>query len=83
MSDHTKTAAESNASANWRPDLAADAPSEVNGGQPSIDEQIRLRAYALYLERGARPNDDLGNWLQAEREIREGTSAEAPGVGVS
>jgi hypothetical protein len=41
----------------------------------SIDDQIRMRAYELYLERGGEPNHDLGDWLQAERECR-GQSAE-------
>lgn len=38
--------------------------------RPSLDEQIQLRAYELYLERGAGPNDDLGDWLRAERELQ-------------
>lgn len=32
------------------------------------DERIRERAYELYIERGARPGDGVGDWLQAERE---------------
>lgn len=80
MSDHTKTASENDSSVNWRTGLLADGASETNGEDPSVDEQIRLRAYELYLERGAQPNDDLGDWLQAERELSEGMSAEAPGV---
>ena len=43
---------------------------------PDIDEtgardQIRLRAYELYRERGGRVGDDLADWLQAEREYLE------------
>lgn len=36
------------------------------------DVQIRARAYEIYLERGDRPGNDLSDWLQAEREYREG-----------
>lgn len=33
-----------------------------------LDEQIRTRAYQLYLERGAQPNGiDVRDWLRAER----------------
>ena len=32
-------------------------------------EEIRIRAYEIYLERDGQPGDDLNDWLQAEREI--------------
>ena len=35
---------------------------------PSRDEQIRRRAYEIYLERGEQPGRELDDWLQAERE---------------
>jgi hypothetical protein len=50
--------------------MLADAPQAEGNGPDPLEEQIRIRAYELYLERGAEPNDDLGNWLQAEREYR-------------
>ena len=34
------------------------------------EDDVRLRAYELYLQRGAAPGNDLGDWLQAERELR-------------
>jgi len=34
------------------------------------EDDVRLRAYELYLQRGASPGDDVGDWLQAERELR-------------
>jgi hypothetical protein len=37
---------------------------------PPVDEQVRLRAYAIYLERGGQHGSELDDWLQAEREIR-------------
>lgn len=83
MSNQTKKAAKRNSSVNWRTGLIDDRVSEANGEQPSVDGQIRLRAYELYMERGAQPNDDLGDWLQAEREFREGAGAEAPGAAAS
>jgi hypothetical protein len=37
---------------------------------PSTPEQeIRCRAYEIYLERGAQPGGDVEDWLQAEREL--------------
>jgi len=35
---------------------------------PNHDE-ITLRAYEIYLERGSLPGNDLDDWLQAEREL--------------
>lgn len=34
------------------------------------EEQIRLRAYELYIERGGGDGNDSDDWLQAERELR-------------
>jgi hypothetical protein len=39
--------------------------------RPDPQEQIRLRAYELYRERGGKVGDDLADWLQAEREYFE------------
>jgi hypothetical protein len=36
----------------------------------SIEEQVRLRAYERYLQRGSEPGSELADWLQAEVEIR-------------
>jgi Protein of unknown function (DUF2934) len=35
------------------------------------EEEIRRRAYEIFLERGAEPGDALSDWLQAERELRK------------
>ena len=32
-------------------------------------EEIRIRAYEIYIERGGRPGHDLDDWFQAEREL--------------
>jgi hypothetical protein len=33
------------------------------------DEEIRNRAYEIYLQRGGQPGYELEDWLQAEREL--------------
>lgn len=32
-------------------------------------EEIALRAYEIYVERGGAPGDALGDWTRAEREL--------------
>lgn len=34
-------------------------------------EEIALRAYEIYLERGGTPGDALEDWVRAERELLE------------
>jgi hypothetical protein len=38
---------------------------------PPVDDQIRLRAYELYLQRNGHPADPMEDWLRAERELTE------------
>jgi hypothetical protein len=45
---------------------------EVSVGNSARDEEIRRRAYEVYLERGEQPGRDLDDWLQAERELERG-----------
>lgn len=77
MSHHSKRTATRKPSVNWRTSLISDQALQVNADHPPADEQIRLRAYQLYTERGAQPTDDLGDWLRAERELGEGAMSEA------
>jgi hypothetical protein len=54
----------------------AEAPSveqteEASVGHGPTQDQIRLRAYQLYLERGAHPGQELDDWLRAERELQK------------
>jgi hypothetical protein len=45
-----------------------------NGADLAIEpthEDIALRAYQLFEERGGEHGDDLKDWLQAERELRD------------
>jgi hypothetical protein len=46
------------------------SPAQRDKSVPA-DEQIRMRAYELYLERGNGPGDEREDWLRAEREYRE------------
>ena len=39
--------------------------------QSASEQEIRRRAYEIYLERGAQPGHELEDWLQAERELTE------------
>jgi hypothetical protein len=41
------------------------------------DQQIRERAYFIYLNRGGAPGDPMADWLQAERELREASAPKA------
>jgi|GEM_PF-1597348 len=43
-------------------------PESTVAAEPTI-EQIRQRAYELYLFRGDRPGSELEDWLEAEREL--------------
>ncbi len=46
-------------------------------GNAARDEDIRRRAYEIYLERGQQPGRDLDDWLQAERELERGMLSRA------
>ena len=52
---------------------ATPAPQEERGNTAAADsprlEEIRTRAYEIYMERGGQPGHDLDDWLQAEREL--------------
>jgi hypothetical protein len=53
---------------------------EVSVGNSARDEEIRRRAYEVYLERGEQPGRDLDDWLQAERELERGVLRRAQAV---
>jgi len=57
--------------------VAADrAPKARMDAAASISEHdIARRAYDLYLARGCTPGHQLEDWLQAERELRQGSVA--------
>lgn len=47
-----------------------DQSRETLGARPA-PEQIAVRAYHIYLERGGAEGNPLDDWLQAERELAE------------
>ena len=53
-----------------QPTSAHRETGDVSVANPPREEQIRRRAYELYLERGEQPGHELEDWLQAEREIQ-------------
>lgn len=42
-------------------------------------EEIELRAYEIYLERGDKEGNALDDWLAAEKELAESLQTEASG----
>jgi hypothetical protein len=50
---------------------SAKTGSRVTGQVFPTIEQIRLRAYELYLSRGATHGNEVEDWLNAERELME------------
>lgn len=57
---------------------AADRAPKARVGADAITEHdIARRAYDLYLARGGEPGHQLDDWLQAERELRQGSLASA------
>jgi hypothetical protein len=47
--------------------VAAKKPRKAKS-QPT-QEEIALRAYHIFLERGSTPGNEVQDWLQAEREL--------------
>jgi hypothetical protein len=43
-------------------------------------EEIRRRAYEIYLERGGQPGGEIDDWLQAERELEGGALSRAQAI---
>jgi hypothetical protein len=55
---------------------SAEDPSLTGDGKQNAEghptrEEIELRAYQIYVERGSAPGQDAEDWLQAERELIE------------
>ncbi|HSB09265.1 MAG TPA: DUF2934 domain-containing protein [Blastocatellia bacterium] len=48
----------------------ADLPVETTRTEPT-EEEIAVRAYHIYLERGGAEGDPQNDWLRAERELSE------------
>lgn len=61
---------------NGKSKLQATSIPEEKTGEASIwnevsENDIRRRAYEIYLDRGQKPDTELDDWLQAEREIEQ------------
>ena len=57
-----------------KPTPTTDEPIELTES-PELrptEEEIAVRAYHIYLERGEAAGDPTDDWLQAERELTEG-----------
>jgi len=68
--------------ANERQELHAIPSQEEATGEAPVanvarDEEIRRRAYEIYLERGEEPAHDLDDWLQAKRELEDKVLSQA------
>ena len=79
MAPHTRKKEKSMSSKSKRNgSTEADATStqaeagEASAGNSERDEEIRRRAYEIYLERGEQQGGELDDWLQAERELEHG-----------
>ncbi|MGH7619014.1 MAG: DUF2934 domain-containing protein [Gemmatimonadaceae bacterium] len=49
-------------------------PREIQtpaSGGAAAEEQIRIRAYELFRERGGKVGDDMADWFRAQREYLE------------
>jgi hypothetical protein len=45
---------------------------DASVGNSARDEEIKRRAYEIYLARDGQPGGELDDWLQAERELDAG-----------
>ena len=47
------------------------ATSQTRESSSALQEQVRLRAYELYEQRGRERGHDLDDWFQAESEVTQ------------
>ena len=52
--------------------------SQTTESTANLLEQIRLRAYELYEQRGREDGRDLDDWLQAESEVKQQKAMKVP-----
>ena len=57
-------------------------PENPSANDKPSHEEIRLRAYEIYLERGGLPGNELDDWLQAEAELERATPPKAYGFSI-
>ena len=61
------------------------SPNQIYGEDSSArqtprHEDIRLRAYEIFLERGGLSGNELDDWLQAERELERAAPPNGAGI---
>jgi|RhiMetdeSRZDD1v2_1073273.scaffolds.fasta_scaffold119031_4 hypothetical protein len=54
---------------------AKQEPAETKPSLPITEEEIQIRAYALYLARGGEDGHDLEDWFEAERSLKKERAA--------
>jgi hypothetical protein len=67
---YDSTVSSSPISDSWIADGPAHNASLDDSLLDGAEHEIRLRAYELYLSRGGADGDDLSDWLEAERLVR-------------
>jgi hypothetical protein len=51
--------------------------TESTGKKSPTSDEIQVRAYEIYLERGGTDGRDVEDWLQAERELQHSTTSKS------
>lgn len=57
---------------------ASPASPQSRTAKNPTQEEIALRAYQIYLERGGAPGNEFEDWIQAERELLAENAKPAP-----
>jgi hypothetical protein len=57
-----------------KPNGAADGPVATIAPPEPSEEDIRVRAYHRYLERGGRHGADFDDWVEAEKDLKSSQS---------
>jgi hypothetical protein len=55
--------------ASIQPPVPPSVETQQTSSNGNLEEQIRRRAYEIFLERGSAPGDESEDWLVAEREV--------------
>jgi hypothetical protein len=57
-------------------------PVDTSANHTPSREEIRVRAYEIYLERGGLQGNEFDDWLQAERELSSTAPPNASGFSI-
>jgi hypothetical protein len=71
MAKKARSTADKLNSASDRPENISEALVAREATPEPSDDEIRARAYEMYLERGGHDGLDLDDWVRAERELRQ------------